>query len=192
MKAQNKLSRLLWAPLVHSAALLFLLEQWLWNASAQGMAQLAAWPPLTAIETRVQALPPRGALIVFVLPSILLLPVKLFGLFAIARGHVMWGASIIILAKLVGTAVVARLYALTGPNLLTVAWFARWHGSVLDVKDRLIAGLHATGAWRREVADSLRALLASLHPGQAFGSRASIRPLRMLRRFIALVRARRR
>ena len=196
MKVQNRLGTALCSPLVHSAALLFLLEEWLWNVGARGMAQLAAWPPVKAIERRVQALAPSRALIVFALPFVLSLPVKLFGLFAIANGHLLWGTGIIVLAKLASTAALARIYALTGPSLLSVPWFAKWHARVGELQDRLMGRLHATAAWCRATDASVRALgrelAATLHPSRGFGGRASGRPVRVLRGLIALWRARRR
>jgi hypothetical protein len=196
MKANFKLSRMLFAPLLHATALLLLLEEWLWDLGGRSMARLAAWPPLNAVEARVQALPPYGALIVFALPGILLLPVKILGVIAIARGHAAWGVGVIVLAKLGGATVVARLYALTEARLLTLPWFERWHGRVTDLQQRLTASLIETGAWRRlrAIADSLRgrcrAQPAGADASQEFGRRAGFRPARVLRHFIALWRAR--
>ena len=47
------------------------------------------------------------------LPGLLLFPVKLFpvkllALLAIAHGHALWGISVILLAKVLGAAIVAR------------------------------------------------------------------------------------
>ena len=56
--------------------------------------------------------------IIFVLPGLLLLPVKLLAVVAIAHGHAVSGIATIVVAKLGGAAVVARLYALTLPTLL--------------------------------------------------------------------------
>jgi len=44
---------------------------------------------------------------------------------------------------------VARLYLLTRPVLLTIVWFARLLGWFLDLKQRWIARLQATAAWRQ-------------------------------------------
>lgn len=141
--------RRLLAPLVYLAALALLFEQWLWEAGARVLQRLAAFWPLRALERAVARLPPYAALAVFALPALLLLPVKLLALFAVAHGHVWSGVGVILAAKAGGAATVARLYALTRPALLSLPWFARWHNAFLALKDRWIARLRATRAWRR-------------------------------------------
>lgn len=141
--------RRLRAPLVYLAALVLLFEQWLWEAGARVLQRLAAFWPLRALERAIARLPPYAALAVFALPAVLLLPVKLLALFAIAHGHVWSGVGVILAAKVGGAAAVARLYTLTRPALLALPWFARWHNAFLALKERWIARLRATRAWRR-------------------------------------------
>lgn len=148
MKRAHARSRLL-APLVQLAALVLLAEAWTWDVGSRAAARMAAWPPLRRLEARVGALPVWAALCAFVLPGLLLLPVKLLALLAIAHGHALAGLAGFVAAKLGGAVVVARIYVLTLPTLLTLAWFARWHGGFLRLKDRLLAALRASGFWRR-------------------------------------------
>jgi hypothetical protein len=190
----------LFAPLVHLAALLLLLEEWCWDAGARIGAGLARWPLLAAVEARVRVLPPWGALCLFVLPGLLLLPVKLLAVVAIAHGHAVSGIATIVVAKLGGAAVVARLYALTLPTLLAVGWFARCHGWFMALKDRWIGRLRASHAYM-EAGRLLRAMQralrrwrqqrATLARGRR-SSRRSSRAMRVLRRFVVQWRARRR
>jgi hypothetical protein len=80
---------------------------------------------------------------------LLLLPVKLLALLAIAHGHALSGILGFVVAKLGGAAVVARIYVLTLPTLLTLAWFARWHGGFMSLKNRWLAALRASNFWRQ-------------------------------------------
>lgn len=193
MKRLYTFRRRLFAPLVYLAALFLMLEEWLWDVGARLMAKLAAFPPLRALERFIGRLGPLAALAVFVLPALLLFPVKLLALMAIARGHAMLGLTVFVVAKLAGAAAVARLYMLTRPALLSLAWFARLHNWFVDLKDRWIARLKATAAWQ-ECSAALRACRAwlrrLLRRGQ--GGRHDSRLLRVLRRFSAFWRARRR
>jgi hypothetical protein len=193
MKRLYTFRRRLFAPLVYLAALFLMLEEWLWDVGARLMAKLAAFPPLRALERFIGRLGPLAALAVFVLPALLLFPVKLLALMAIARGHAMLGLAVFVVAKLAGAAAVARLYMLTRPALLSLAWFARLHNWFVDLKDRWIARLKATAAWQ-ECSAALRACRAwlrrLLRRGQ--GGRHDSRLLRVLRRFSAFWRARRR
>lgn len=181
-------SRLL-APLVQLAALLLLLEAWIWDLGSRIAARMAAWPPLRRLEARVRTLPAWAALCVFVLPGLMLLPVKLLALLAIAHGHALAGLAGFVAAKLGGAVVIARIYVLTLPTLLTLAWFARWHGGFLRVKDRLLATLRASHFWRRvrAAAANARRVLRGLLRGTA---RQPGHLMRVLRRFRTRFRAR--
>lgn len=179
------------APLVYVVALVLLLEEWCWDAGVRLGARfgivVANWPGIAACEARVRALPPRWAVCAFVLPGLLLFPVKVLALVAIAHGHAASGIAAIVLAKLGGAAVVARLYALTLPTLLAVAWFARCHGWFMDLKARCLASLRAHGLHRASVRmlRAMRLLLRRLRrPSRN-------RLLRVLRRFALQWRARR-
>ena len=186
-RAQTR-SRLL-APLVQLAALVLLAEAWTWDVGSRAAARLAGWPPLRWMEGRIRTLPPWAALAAFVLPGLLLLPVKLLALLAIAHGHALSGILGFVVAKLGGAAVVARIYVLTLPTLLTLAWFARWHGSFMRLKDRWLAALRASNFWRQ-----LRAAMSGARRGvrrmlrQAGRQPSHLR--RVLRRFNSRFRSR--
>lgn len=185
---------LLLTPLVYLVALVLLLEEWCWDVGMRLATALSRWSWLAALEARVRTLPPFAALCAFVLPGLLLLPVKLLALLAIAHGHPLSGIATIVVAKIGGAAVVARLYALTLPTLLEVHWFARCHAGFMDVKTRCIARLHASPAVHRArvllngVRRATRQLLRRLRRRLGHGGRTA----RVLRRFVSQWRARRR
>jgi len=131
-----------------TVALLILFEEWGWEPLARALGRLAQWPPVQALEARISRLPSYAALAVFVLPGLLLLPVKLLAVAAIAHGHALAGLLVIVAAKLLGTAVVARLYLLTQPALLQLAWFRRWHGRWIAWKTALLLRVRASVPWR--------------------------------------------
>jgi len=193
MKRLYTLRRRLFAPLVYCAALFLIFEEWLWDVGARLMAILARFPPLRALERVICSLGPAAAMAVFLLPALMLFPVKLLALFAMARGHAFMGISVFVLAKVAGAAAVARLYALTRPALLRLRWFAWLHGRFMELKERWIARLKATAAWRecRALVDSVRERLRRWRAGLRRG-RFAARPMRVLRRFSAFWRMRRR
>jgi hypothetical protein len=198
MKRSRTLRNRLLSPLVYLAALMLLVEDWLWDLGLRLVGLVVAWPPLEALERRIVALRPYPALCVFALPAVLLFPVKVLALIAIASGHPISGVAVIVAAKVGGAAAVARLYVLTRPALLTLAWFARWHKRFIDLKNHWIGRLKASHAYRRVsmlsalMRGAARSLLRRLRPRGGFGGRHASRPARMLRRFIAIWRARRR
>src|SRR5450830_269894 len=157
-----------------------------------------AWPAGPRSRRSTAASPPYPALCLFVLPALLLLPVKLLALFAIAAGYPVMGVAVFVIAKIGGAALVARVYVLTCPTLLTLAWFARWHNAFILLKDDWLGRLRATRWYRRaglmaaQVRASGRRLALRLRRRGKHGVRAATRPARLLRRFLAIFRARRR
>ena len=141
--------RILAAPLIVIAAIVILFEEWLWD----DLQRLAAWigrlPVLRQLEGVIARLPPYAALVVFAVPGLLLLPVKLLALQFIAHGHALMGVAVIITAKLVGTALVARIFTLTHASLMRIAWFARLYGWFMDFKGRVLAVVHASRIYQQ-------------------------------------------
>jgi len=129
-------------------ALVILFEEWGWEPLKRAMAWVARLPPLAWLERRIAALPPYAALAVFILPTLLLLPVKLAALWLIGIGRAGLGLAVIVIAKLVGTALLARLFQLTQPALMQLAWFARLYGRWTVWKAALVAQVRASWAWR--------------------------------------------
>jgi hypothetical protein len=116
--------RVITYPLLVVAGVVLLVEEALWRLSGL-LALLGKLPVFHAIEQWIRRVPPWGALALFGIPSIALAPIKFLALYWMAGGHPMLGIGTIITAKVTGTAVVARLFQLTQPQLLTIGWF-RW------------------------------------------------------------------
>ena len=60
-------------------ALVIVFEEWGWRPLADLLGRLARWRPWAAVEALIIRLPPYAALVVFTLPTLLLLPLKLVG-----------------------------------------------------------------------------------------------------------------
>ena len=140
--------RLLRAIATGLLALLILFEEWGWDPLQRALARLGQLPLLRQIEGLITRLPPYAALALFLLPTLLLLPIKLAALALIARGQPVLGALVIVAAKVVGTAIVARLFILTRPALLQLAWFVRLYLRWVGWKAALLLHVRASWAWR--------------------------------------------
>lgn len=151
--------KLLFAPLRWllrlALALLILFEEWGWEPLQRAMAWLGRLPLLRQLEAGLRRLPPYAALAVLLLPSLLIIPVKLLALWLIARGKAVLGLLLILAAKLVGTALLARLFHLIQPALMQLAWFARLYARWSAWKAALLDWVRASAVWR-----SARALKA--------------------------------
>jgi hypothetical protein len=129
-------------------ALIVLFEEWGWRPLAAGLATLARWQLWAKAEALVAALPPYLALCVFALPTALLFPLKLLALYLIAKGQAVAAALLFAGAKVVGTALVARIFQLTQPALMRISWFAWAYGRFIPWKEAVFAAIRQTWAWR--------------------------------------------
>jgi hypothetical protein len=129
-------------------ALIVLFEEWGWRPLAAGLATLARWQLWAKAEALVAALPPYLALCVFALPTALLFPLKLLALYLIAKGQAVAAAILFAGAKVVGTALVARIFQLTQPALMRISWFAWAYGRFIPWKEAVFAAIRQTWAWR--------------------------------------------
>ena len=145
----KKLKRLLLLPLSWIAAAIFLIEEAIWDWTAALMARLGALGLVHAIEKRIAAFPPRWALVTFLLPSLILIPAKLIGLHAITSGHLLLGSGVFLLAKLLGMALFSRIFNLTRPALMQLAWFARLYEAVMHYRNLIHAYLDDWAAYQR-------------------------------------------
>lgn len=111
--------------LIVLAALILLFEEWIWNAMLRATARLMAHPWIQAAERRLAELEPIEALCAFVLPMLALLPFKLAAIYVLARGHLLAGTAVLMLAKVVSTTLGARIYVAVRPQLQRIGWYAR-------------------------------------------------------------------
>ncbi|HEY6241127.1 MAG TPA: hypothetical protein VIW78_09835 [Burkholderiales bacterium] len=130
------------------AALWIFLEEWIWDAMQACMAWIGRLPGVRWCEARIAGLPPYAALVAFLIPGAILVPFKLFAFWLIARGHGLLGLEVFVAAKIVGTAFLARIFALTRPALLSIPWFARFHGAFTAWRDRVYAYVKSLPAWQ--------------------------------------------
>jgi hypothetical protein len=162
--------RRLLKPLWILLALVFLFEAWLWSHLAPIVAWLVeriGWRELKSrLAAWIEHLPPYPTLLIFLIPVILLLPLKFVGLWMLAHGSWLGAMAVLALAKVVSMGVTAFIFDLTRPKLLELPWF-RWlyehvlvwldwaHGLIDPIKERI-------RAWSREHLAPIRRRLASL------------------------------
>lgn len=143
-----KLKKILAAPFIFIAAIFVLLEDWLWDDLLRLTAFIGRLPVFRQIETLITQLPPYLSLIIFAIPSLLLIPVKLLAVWLLAHGQHMLGIATVIGAKVVGTALVARIYSLTHEKLLRIAWFAWLHERFVNFKAQVYARIKASAIYQ--------------------------------------------
>ena len=130
------------------AALIVLFEEWGWRPLSDFIARLAKYAPVAAVERWIAGLPPYAALFAIALPTTLLLPLKFVAVWLLANNHFATATLLFLGAKLASTALIARVFILTKPALMRIAWFARAYDWFVPWKDALFAQIRASWVWR--------------------------------------------
>ncbi|MBF0158062.1 MAG: hypothetical protein HQL58_00910 [Magnetococcales bacterium] len=126
--------RILTYPAALLAALIVLFEELVWDRITDLAAWLARMRLVARLEQWVVTLGPYATLALFALPILTLLPVKLAALYLIAHGRTGAGIALIVVAKLIGTTISARLFVLAKPKLMTFALFGVVYNRVVQFK----------------------------------------------------------
>jgi hypothetical protein len=142
----RRLTRPLWLLL----ALVFLFEAWLWEHLRPIVAWIVdriAWARLKArVAAAIEHLPPYPTLLIFLVPIVLLFPLKLAGLWMLAHGSWLGAMAVLAFAKVLSMGVTAFIFDVTRPKLLQLPWF-RW------LYDHVLVGL----AWAHGLIDPIKA-----------------------------------
>jgi hypothetical protein len=113
------------------AAIVFLVEAWLWDltiALGRWAVSLVPWQEVKqAIARLIERLPPYGALPLFIIPVIVIEPLKFFAIEQIAHGHLFTGLMGFVALKFVGVGLIAFIFDLTREKLLAIGWFNRFY-----------------------------------------------------------------
>ena len=120
--------RILQRALLLLLALAFLFETWIWDGVVALAARLSAlinWAAIRAALRRViDRLPIWVALMLFGVPFIVAEGGAFFCVLFAAMGHVVAGAIGYTVIKIVGFGLLAPIFDLTKPKLMTLPWFA--------------------------------------------------------------------
>ena len=144
----TRFTKILRGLLLAPVALFLLFEEWGWAPLAAAFAALGRLPVWRRLERLIAGLPPWAALLVFGVPVLALIPIKLLALYLIGEGQIGKGVALVLSAKVVGTAIAARLFQLTQPALMQLAWFARSYTTFKNWKDRMLRRVRTSWPWR--------------------------------------------
>lgn len=136
-------------PLWVILALVFLLEAWLWDHLEPIVARVVNLVPWGRVKVwlkgTIEGLPPWAALGVFIIPLIVLLPLKFLEVFFLAKRQWLAAGLVLILAKLIGLGITAFVFDATRGKLLQMGWFARMFDWFMWARD-----------WAHEITEPVR------------------------------------
>ena len=164
---KQRLKHVLELVLVPIAAAIVFLEQTLIRYLNMMMAAFAQLPLIARLEAFLVRLPPWVAVLVFAAPSILILPVKLAAFWLAMHRHFVLAFVAVALGKILATAVVARLYKILRPTLMSLRWFAWADRKFFQWRDWAYGFVRNLPAWRRatELIERVRARIVELMSG---------------------------
>jgi hypothetical protein len=135
--------------LLFVAAAVLLLEEWLWDKGNKIAARLGRLPLLSDIESWIKRRKRRPALALFMAPVAVVYPIKGVAIYAMAQGYMSGGIAAFVLAKVLATAMFARLYKLTEPAIIQFRNVRRARNAFLKGRAFIHAWLDARPAYVR-------------------------------------------
>lgn len=116
---RQQCNRLMKKFLLSFLAIVLIFEEWLWDVLTAFGHSLVSWLHLEAFEQWLSRTTPIVALAAFSIPLLIVAPLNIAAFGLLAHGLILQGILLELLAKLLGTLLVARVFALTKPQLLT-------------------------------------------------------------------------
>jgi len=108
------------------------------------LARLAALRPLARLRAWIERLGPYPTLALFLVPVLVLEPVKPLSFYLIGTGRLARGTILLVAGEILKIAIVERLFHVAKPKLMTIAAFAAAHAYVAG----WLAWLQALPPWR--------------------------------------------
>ena len=145
-------------------AIVFLVEAWLWDHLEPVVERFIDYFPLRRLKARlrrlIEALPPWAVLFVFIIPFLLMLPLKFLQVYFLATGNWLGAIGVLIFVKLFGLGVTAFIFDVTRRKLLLMPWFRKMYEWFLRAR----AWAHSI---TRPIRLRIRQLMWLMKPGRA-------------------------
>ncbi len=141
----RRIARLVLLPIALVLAVLyFLIDAVFLSFVRPVMRRLARLPILATTLAWVAGLGPYATLALFIVPLVVLEPLKPAGFYLVAKGHVVTGPVLIGLAELLKVALLERLFHMSRAKLMSIPIFARAYEFVV----RWLGFLEALPPWQ--------------------------------------------
>lgn len=158
------IKRLFVAPLFLIAFLLVVVEDEIWHKAIQlNEKYLKNNKYLLQLEVSAKNWSVWQCFSLFLVPLILLFPIKLAAMFMISNGHVIVGTVLFISIKFTGAALSAKIYAMTESKLRTLIWFSKFVDYVSSLRKTMANWVVSSKAyasikeWKEKVKNHVKA-----------------------------------
>jgi hypothetical protein len=143
-------------------AVLVIFEEWLWDMLTIAGQWLAQIFNLQRFDAWLSQASPGMAVLALLIPMAIVTPINLFALFLLTHGGIIEGIILEVIAKLLGTLLVARVFRLVRPALLTYTWFAAIYHTIIGMLKWAHGLVHQLGIyqWSLRVKAAVKAKIA--------------------------------
>lgn len=119
--------------LIFLLAIVVIFEEWLWDVLADIGIVLERCFHIEKFERWLVAASPKQALFSFIIPIAAVTPFNILAVVLLTHGAIVQAILLEIVVKLVGTLLIARIFKLVKPALLTFHWFKMIYDQVTAV-----------------------------------------------------------
>jgi hypothetical protein len=130
--------------IVAIAVVYFLIDALVLSLLRPVIERIAALKPFAGVRRWVESLGPYSTLALFLVPIILLEPVKPVGLYLLGTGHFLVGTLVLAIGEVLKIVIVERLFHIAKPKLMTIRAFAVVYAHVMS----WLEWLQALPAWQ--------------------------------------------
>ena len=129
------------------AILVLLIEDAAWALFGPIAEALARQRLIARLELWIRHQAPWVIAFLFLTPTAIAWPIKFYGLALIGLGHPRLGLLIAIAAEVFGTLLLARLWIIGRPKLLTIGWFAVVYGWIDGFRQSVYGWVRRQPVW---------------------------------------------
>jgi hypothetical protein len=149
MQKPNLFKRTIRLLLMILVAVWMFFEDWIWDRILAFMMLAARLKVVNRCEAFLARQNKYLLLNMFCVPFLIMIPAKLYGLFLISNGKIIRGAAVFIIAKVLVTAIVTRLFILSKDKLLQIKIFATFYNWFTEKKNWLYTEVRKLPAWQK-------------------------------------------
>jgi hypothetical protein len=132
-------------PLVYLIAVVYFLVDALFLSVAKSIARrLARLAIFESLRAWIVSLSPYSTLALFMVPVILLEPVKPVAAYLTATGHIVGGLTLLLIGEILKLMIIERLFCVSRAKLMSIPAFAWCYGKVMQAR----AWLESLKAWQ--------------------------------------------
>ncbi len=132
-------------------AVILIFEEWLWDTLTVAGQFFSRILHLERFDAWLIESSPKRALFAFVIPLVIVTPFNILAIFLLARGAILEAILLEIILKLSVTLLIARIFRLVKPALLTFNWFEKIYRYISELLHWAHESVRHTAIYQRGI-----------------------------------------